>query len=206
MKQKKIYLNFIPSLKEKEKKVKVVPFSPFIQKKYLLGNTVISKVYNFKKKFFIVCNQFWMHKNHLHVLNLFEKYIENKGENNLIFTGDLNYERYKGYLNKLFKKLEDINLKNRVFFTGDIKKEEQIYLLKKSSALIQPSLFEGGPGAGELLRQRLFGVPIIANNISINKEIKYSNLKFYRNDKEFIKLLFKFEKKKKQNISYKKNC
>ena len=52
-----------------------------------------------------------MHKNHLHVLNLFEKYIENKGENNLIFTGDLNYERYKGYLNKLFKKLEDINLK-----------------------------------------------------------------------------------------------
>ena len=201
---KKDLLKFHPKFKRKRKKVKVVPFSPFIQKKYLLGNTVISKVYNFKKKFFIVCNQFWMHKNHLHVLNLFEKYIENKGENNLIFTGDLNYERYKGYLNKLFKKLEDINLKNRVFFTGDIKKEEQIYLLKKSSALIQPSLFEGGPGAGGVTEATTFGVPIIANNISINKEIKYSNLKFYRNDKEFIKLLFKFEKKKKKIFHTKK--
>ena len=170
---KKDLLKFHPKFKRKRKKVKVVPFSPFIQKKYLLGNTVISKVYNFKKKFFIICNQFWMHKNHLHVLNLFEKYIENKGENNLIFT-------------------------------GDIKKEEQIYLLKKSSALIQPSLFEGGPGAGGVTEATTFGVPIIANNISINKEIKYSNLKFYRNDKEFIKLLFKFEKKKNKIFHTKK--
>ena len=65
-------------------------------------------------------------------------------------------------------------------------------------------MFEGGPGAGGVTEATTFGVPIIANNISINKEIKYSNLKFYRNDKEFIKLLFKFEKKKNKIFHTKK--
>tara|TARA_B100000963_G_scaffold233086_1_gene203570 strand:- start:2324 stop:3529 length:1206 start_codon:yes stop_codon:yes gene_type:complete len=187
----------------KRKKIRVVPFTPFMQKKYFLGDFNTSKIYSSKTGFFIICNQFWKHKNHLHIIKLFKKYFKNGGKNNLILTGDITYERFKDYIAELFYELEDENLKDRIFLTGNIKKQAQICLIKKSSALIQPSLFEGGPGAGGVAEASILGVPIIANNIPINKEIKYKKLRFYKNDKQFIHFLFQYEKHK--NKVFKKN-
>ena len=85
----------------KKKNILSVPFTPNIQKKFLLQKVNISNYYNSNNKYFIICNQFWRHKNHLLVLKVFEKYIERGGVNNLILTGDIDYVKDHNYIKKI---------------------------------------------------------------------------------------------------------
>jgi glycosyltransferase involved in cell wall biosynthesis len=188
----------------RNKTVKVIPFTPNIQKKFLFQNLDYKKYYKSNTKYFIICNQFWKHKNHYLALKVFEEYIKKNGKYNLILTGDLNYVKDLDYIKIIKSYLSCAVFQNRVFYTGNIKKEFQIELLKNSEALIQPSLFEGGPGAGSINEAISLDLPIIASNIKINKEIIYKKIYYFDSDKELLKKLFFFEKIKKNKLNKKK--
>jgi glycosyltransferase involved in cell wall biosynthesis len=51
--------------------------------------------------------------------------------------------------------------------------------MKKSRAVIQPSLFEGGPGGGCVFDAAALGVPVILSDIDINREVEIDNVFFF---------------------------
>jgi glycosyltransferase involved in cell wall biosynthesis len=52
--------------------------------------------------------------------------------------------------------------------------------MKKSIALIQPTLFEGGPGGGSVYDAIAHGVPCIVSDIPVNMEIEDDNVLFFK--------------------------
>jgi glycosyltransferase involved in cell wall biosynthesis len=67
--------------------------------------------------------------------------------------------------------LEKTGLKDRVKILGLIPKRDQIELLKHCCALIQPTLFEGGPGGGAVYDAFSLGVPALVSDIPVNREL-----------------------------------
>ena len=155
-------------------------------------------IYKFKNEYFIVCNKFWKHKNHKLVLDAYKVYKDNGGKTNLIFTGDKEDYRSKKVLKEIEQFIYKHNLNKFVKLTGRIKKSEQLILLNNSKALIQPTLFEGGPGGGSVYDAISMDKNIIISNIDVNKEIKYNKFLFFdpHNCKSLYKLLNIIEKKR----------
>jgi len=114
----------------KNKNILVIPFSPNIAKKFLFQKLNYKKFYKAKKKYFIICNQFWKHKNHLLTLKIFKKYLENNGKYNLVLTGDINYVKDQNYIKEIKNYLNKTIFRDRVFYVGNIAKDYQIELLK----------------------------------------------------------------------------
>ncbi len=190
-------------------KIFVIPFAPSnLNFKF---NKKIEEEGFFKNEYFIVCNKFWKHKNHKVVLKAFKFYKDNGGKRNLIFTGDKNDYKSKKVLIEIEKFIYKNNLKKFIKITGRIKKNEQLILLNNSKALIQPTLFEGGPGGGSVYDAISMDKNIIISNIDVNKEIKYNKFLFFdpNNYKSLYKLLNIIEKtslgiKNKNNFKKKK--
>ena len=52
--------------------------------------------------------------------------------------------------------------------------------MKESLGVLQPTLFEGGPGGGAVHDAISLGVPSIVSDIPVNKEIKAENVYFFK--------------------------
>ena len=76
-------------------------------------------------------------------------------------------------------------------------------LLLNSEAVIQPTLYEGGPGGFSSYEAIAYQKKLVLSNISINKEIKYKKTLFFNplSSKDlFLKLKFiNSQKKVKKN-------
>jgi glycosyltransferase involved in cell wall biosynthesis len=75
--------------------------------------------------------------------------------------------------------LRDTNLEERVQLLGHIPKREQIEIMKHAQAVVQPTLFEGGPGGGSVYDAACLGVPVILSDIAVNREVEGDNLFFF---------------------------
>jgi glycosyltransferase involved in cell wall biosynthesis len=127
-KNKKEVLRFVSILTDEYKKIEV--------------NDLLSK-YNIPKTYFIIPNQFWVHKNQELVLKA-AKILKNEGHNfTFVFTGKEYDHRSPEHVVKLKKFVSDNNLNDLVKFLGFIDRNDQLQLMKNSLAIIQPSLFEG---------------------------------------------------------------
>jgi glycosyltransferase involved in cell wall biosynthesis len=117
--------------------------------------------------YFMVCNQFWKHKNHKLVLEVLEKLIEFSDKFMVVFTGKQEDYRHPEYVKELFQFIEKSKIKNALFL-GFIDRVEQLSLMKYSEAIIQPSLFEGW---GTVIEDaKVLGVPVLASDIPIHQE------------------------------------
>ena len=72
--------------------------------------------------------------------------------------------------------------------------------------MIQPSLFEGGPGGFSVYEAISLGKPVIVSDIEVNREILYKNISFFKknNSHDLKKKILTVIKKKDKNISSKK--
>ena len=95
-----------------------------------------------------------------------------------------------------------------------IPKNDQINLIRSSLGLIQPTLYEGGPGGFSVYESISIGKKVIISNIPINKEINKGNKIFFKahnsNDlylklKKIINKKNTDENKKKLILQSKKN-
>ena len=212
-KTKKDLLNFHKNFKRNQ--ISVIPFAPSEVYFRIEKNTKNNDF--FFKNFYIVCNKFWKHKNHITVLKAFSIYKKSGGKNNLLFTGDNKDLRSKKIIDKIERFIIQRNLSDYIKITGRLSKQDQLSLLNNSKALIQPTLFEGGPGGGSVYDAIALDKPVIISDIDINKEIKYNKLLFFNpnNYKDLNKKLFFFEKKYfkknqnnflKTNLNLRKKC
>ena len=168
-------------------KIHSLPFSPSPRKEWLDDSRDLSNKYKISNRYFIICNQFWRHKDHLTAFQAFINYLEKSDTNHeLVCTGNMIDNRFPDYLDELMDLVDSSIYKKNFKMLGHIPKLDQISLLKRSIAVIQPTLFEGGPGGGASYDAISLGKPLIISDIPINKEIETNDriLFFKKGDSE----------------------
>ena len=134
------------------------------------------------ERYFIISNQFWIHKSHITAFEALSKLKSKAGIDNIdiVCTGKTEDYRFPNYFNELKRKIVDLGLADRIHLLGYLAKKDQIHIMRNAIAVLQPTLFEGGPGGGSVYDAVAVGVPAIVSDIQINLEINEDNILFFR--------------------------
>ena len=138
--------------------------------------------YGLPRKYFLICNQFWIHKSHSTAFEALHDLFTRKGGKeycNIVCTGATDDFRYPKYYEELKQKIRSFGLEKRIFLLGFVPKADQIQIMRESIAVIQPTLFEGGPGGGSVYDAIALGVPAIISDIPVNREIDAEGVRFF---------------------------
>lgn len=177
---KKDTQTFYPSL-SKHKLITALPFAPSPDPEWLdIETGPTQKKYKLAKPYLIICNQFWLHKSHLVAIKAFAKVAKKYPDLDLVCTGKMEEPRDPNYINIINKTVSQLLLQKKVHMVGFVSKDDQIGLLKGAEALIQPTLYEGGPGGGAAYNAVALGVSMVISDIPINKEIKNPGVTFFK--------------------------
>ena len=126
------------------------------------------KKYNLPDRFFIVSNQVWQHKNHLTVFNAL-KLLQEKGIKPVVVcTGHIYDNRQPGFSDTILQTIHLLGLSDHVKLLGLIPRRDQIQLMRRSVAVIQPSLFEGWSTVVE--DARVLGKSMILSDFAVHLE------------------------------------
>lgn len=138
----------------------------------------IRQKFNITKPYFIVCNQYWPHKNHIVVLKALH-ILKQQGnlDFQFVFTGKTSSIRGNDYFKELKNYMQENNLENDVVITDFVDRDEQLILMKKAIAIVQPTTFEGWSTViedGKALNQY-----VVASDIAVNMEQVQKNISFF---------------------------
>lgn len=119
-------------------------FVSFADEDWLKPNPVLTqKKFNLPDRFYIVCNQFWAHKDHGTVIEAMHLLKQQGIPIHVVCTGSTEDFRNPDYYSGLLKQVETFELSDQFHSLGFISRSDQIQLIRRSLAIIQPSLFEG---------------------------------------------------------------
>jgi glycosyltransferase involved in cell wall biosynthesis len=164
------------------RKIVALPFAPIPQRHWLdLDPAAARRRHAVPERYFIVCNQFWIHKDHPTAIRAFAGFRARGGDPGvaLVCTGtvqDYRDPRYPGTIRALIREL---GLEGRVHLLGHIPKDDQIALLRGAIAVLQPTWFEGGRGGGAVTDAVALGVPALLSDIAVNLEIVHDGCRFF---------------------------
>ena len=156
---------------------KVLRFVSIIPDLSNLDDNELFRKYEIEKKYFMVSNQFWPHKNHLLVLQAINLIKDNVNDFMIVFSGKQSSYRDEQYFSKLQVYINENNLRQYVKFIGFIPREEQLVLMKNSIAVVQPSLFEGWSTIIEDCKA--LNHFVIASDLAVNQEQTNENCIFF---------------------------
>ena len=161
--------------------------------------------YHLPKKYFLISNQFWFHKDHKTAFDAL-KLLHDEGyvDYHIVCTGKTDDYRAVGYFQRLLDGLRENKMEEYVHVLGYIPKADQIKILCQSQAALQPTLFEGNPGGGIACNAISLGVPIILSDIPVNLELKSPLAYFFkRNSPESLKnTMVSFIEGKNKDLRY----
>ncbi|MDM0044624.1 glycosyltransferase family 1 protein [Variovorax dokdonensis] len=156
-----------------------LPFSAAPQAAWLEPSTGVQARYGIHRRYFLIANQFWKHKDHGTAFAAFAAIADRHPDIHLVCTGPTDDYRDPNHFPALKKFLHDHNIAERVHVLGMIPKSDQIELMTSSIALLQPTLFEGGPGGGAVYDAVSLGVPCLVSDIEVNRELDESLVAFF---------------------------
>ncbi len=104
---------------------------------------VVQKKYNLPDRFYMVCNQFWKHKDHPTIIDAINLLKQQGMEIHVVCTGATEDFRNPDYYPSLLEKAKKLGVDKQFIVLGFISRKDQIQLIRRSLAIIQPSLFEG---------------------------------------------------------------
>lgn len=133
-----------------------------------------------KGPYFIICNQFWKHKDHGTAFKALALLAKRHPELSLVCTGATTDYRFPGYFDELMREAARDGVADRIHALGLIPKLDQLALIRGAVALVQPTLFEGGPGGGAVYDAVALGQSAIASDIAVNTEIDDPLVSFFR--------------------------
>lgn len=161
----------------------VLPFSHEpIEKPSRHSFKELAKKYHLPKRYLMVSNQFWVHKDHLTAIRgLAKLHVDSKYRDvQLVCTGKLHEPRQPDYIDNIKKEIVQLGLSKSVRLLGYIPKADQVGIMRGALAVIQPTRFEGGRGGGAAVDAMSLGVPIILSDIAINKELQGQRVTFFK--------------------------
>lgn len=156
-----------------------LPFAPSLNPEWLRDRPELLTAYAITGPYFIVCNQFWVHKDHLTAMRAMAEVAKIHPDVVLICTGSTTDYRDPTYFRKLEAEAAKLDLGARLRFLGHIPKRDQIELLKCAVALVQPTLFEGGPGGGSTYEAVALGQRVLLSDLPVNREADSGDIRFF---------------------------
>lgn len=144
----------------------------------------VQQKFHLPDNFFIVCNQFWEHKDHPTIIKAMSLLKQRGLEITVVCTGATKDFRNPDYYPSLLKLAEDLGVSSHLKILGFISRHDQIQLIRRSLAIIQPSQFEGWSTVVE--DGRSLGKHIFLSNIEVHLEQNPPNTWFFemRNEKD----------------------
>jgi glycosyltransferase involved in cell wall biosynthesis len=138
---------------------------------------VVAK-YQISTPYFILCNQFWVHKDHRTVFQGVAELRQQGVHMNLVCTGPTNDPRQPEHFNTLKAEIKGLGIESQVKILGTIPRTDQIALMRASAAVLQPSQFEGWSTVIE--DARALGKPLIASDFPVHLEQNIPGSSFFR--------------------------
>jgi glycosyltransferase involved in cell wall biosynthesis len=131
--------------------------------------TTTAEKYRLPSRFLIVCNQFTRHKNHLMLVEAI-RLLKDRGHRDvhLVCTGSTFDYREEDYVGQVETYLRSNGLSGQVSILGLIPRSDQIALLRRSVAVVQPSLFEGWSTLVE--DAKTLGKEILVSDLPVHRE------------------------------------
>lgn len=151
-----------------------LPFTPVLRPEWRHVNPAALQKWGLRPTipFFLISNQFWRHKNHALAFRAC-RILRSRGLNfQLVCTGSGEAEETRRVIRTLREEFSAEISAGLIRLTGWIPKEDQISLLAFARAIIQPSLFEGGPGGGIVFHAQALGRPVLLSDLPVNREIQ----------------------------------
>ena len=160
-----------------------------VSKNKIKSRKYLKKKYNITKKFFLLPNHYWIHKNHIVVLKALH-YLKKK-DFIVVSTGRCHDHRYPEYFKNFKKKIYKLKLQNHFKIIGIVPFEDLCCLIHNSLGVINPSFSEGFPNSAD--QASLLGRIAILSKLKVNLEEKRKNYFFFdpENYKQLAKILYK---------------
>jgi glycosyltransferase involved in cell wall biosynthesis len=140
--------------------------------------TPIVAKYGLPSSYLIVCNQFWIHKDHLTAFKAVAKLKREGLTVHLVCTGPTHDNRHPEFFPKLKSQIKELGIEKQVHIVGMIPRVDQVCLIRASKAVLQPSQFEGWSTVIE--DARALGKPTIASNFPVHMEQNAPGSSFFR--------------------------
>lgn len=149
-----------------------LPFAACADPDWFADTHAVRARYGIFDSFFLVSNQLWKHKNHAVVLRAVALARQEGVPIRVVFTGDTRDYRHPHHFSELRDRIAWMGISDDVRILGFIPKQDQIQLMREARAVVQPSLFEGGPGGGSVYNAIALGRPVIMSDLPVNREIE----------------------------------
>ncbi len=181
--------------------VQVVHFAVTHPKYEQLDIEKLKIQYRLPHDYYFAPNQFWAHKNQITIIRAVAELKQQGIDIVVAFSGKENDNRNTEYFPNLKKLVEDNNLEDNIKFLGFLDREVQLQLMNHSTAIIQPSLFEGWSTVIE--DAMAMNQTIIASDLEVNiEQLGGKGIYFERlNHLELARIIKDFEKIN-QNYNY----
>lgn len=139
----------------------------------------VRQTYRLPSKYFMISNQFWVHKSHETAFMALRRVRDEGHDVGLVCTGNTHDYRWPDHFDNLKALIERNGLQSHIHILGLIPKDDQLEIMRESIAVIQPTLFEGGPGGGAIYDAVSTNTPAIVSDIPVNREIDIGVVNFF---------------------------
>lgn len=129
---------------------------------------VVQSRYQLPSRFFLISNQFWQHKNHSAVFAALALLGQRGQRPYVVCTGSFRDYRSARHVETLRRQLVESGVQGQVALLGLVPRFDQIQLMRRSIAVLQPSLSEGWSTVVE--DARLLGKPLLLSDLAVHKE------------------------------------
>lgn len=138
------------------------PETPYVEAR------AVADAYGLPERFFFMPNQFWRHKNHGLVLDALGILRQRGRQVVVAASGKQADPRAPGYFPSFRARLEQAGLQDRFRLLGMIPYPHLALLMRASTALLNPSLFEGWSTTVE--EARSVGTPMLLSDLEVHRE------------------------------------
>ena len=128
-------------------------------------------------RYFVVCNQFWSHKNHATVFKALEILAARGIRPMIVCTGALVDFRQPEHTERLLQQMHRAGVGAQVMLLGLVPRRLQIEIIRRSLAVVQPSLFEGWSTVVE--DARVLGKSALLSDLAVHKEQNPLGARFF---------------------------
>ncbi|WP_428668026.1 glycosyltransferase family 4 protein [Runella sp.] len=159
-------------------KFEIMPFTMYLGSNWrIIDNDQICRKYDVPEDYLMFPSQFWKHKNHM-TLFLAILLLKRRGlKINLVCTGLFYDPRFPNYCKELQSFVNKHELKSQIWILGLLPRIDQVQLMRKARAIVQPSLYEGWSALLEDCRG--LGKVVFVSDIVMHREQQPDNAIFF---------------------------
>ncbi len=123
---------------------RVLPFHALVDETAFERDAAqVASRYGLHEDYLLCCNQFWKHKDHETLFRALALCAAQGKRFLLACTGAMEDYRHPNHMRDLKALIQNLGLGTQVRLLGTVPREDQMQLIRRATAMVQPSLFEG---------------------------------------------------------------